>query len=57
MYLLAMGLQYRDPDYGNNFILPYPDLLLLSDSHGKFYDASHHIEDQNNGEVSYVDLP
>ncbi len=46
----SMGLQYRDPDYGNNFILPYPDLLLLSDSNGKFYDASHHINDQNNGE-------
>ena len=46
----SMGLQYRDPDYGNNFILPYPDLLLLSDSNGRFYDASHHFNDQNNGE-------
>ena len=27
----SMGLSYRDPDYANNnFILPYPDLLLLS---------------------------
>ena len=25
----SMGLSYRDPDYANNFILPYPDLLLL----------------------------
>ena len=44
-----MGLQYRDPDYSNNFIEPYPDLLLLSDSNGKFYDASSNIDDQNNG--------
>ena len=45
----SMGLQYRDPDYSNNFIEPYPDLLLLSDSNGKFYDASSNIDDQNNG--------
>ena len=45
-----MGLSYRDPDYANNFILPYPDLLLLSDSSGKMIDASANIDDQNNGE-------
>ena len=45
----SMGLQYRDPDYSNNFIEPYPDLLLLSDSNGKFYNASSNIDDQNNG--------
>ena len=46
----SMGLSYRDPDYANNFILPYPDLLLLSDSSGKMIDASANIDDQNNGE-------
>ena len=45
----SMGLQYRDPDYSNNFIEPYPDLLLLSDINGKFYDASSNIDDQNDG--------
>ncbi len=45
----SMGLQYRDSDYSNNFIEPYPDLLLLSDPQGKFYDASSNIDDQNNG--------
>ena len=45
----SMGLQYRDPDYSNNFIEPYPDLLLLSDTNGKFYDASSNIDDQNDG--------
>tara|TARA_B100002052_G_scaffold37093_1_gene29166 strand:+ start:18832 stop:20634 length:1803 start_codon:yes stop_codon:yes gene_type:complete len=45
----SMGLQYRDPDYANNFILPYPDLLLLSDSSGRFNDASANIDDQNDG--------
>ena len=46
----SMGLSYRDPDYANNFILPYPDLLLLSDSDGEFTDSSANIDDQNNGE-------
>ena len=46
----SMGLQYRDPDYANNFILPYPDLLLLSNSEGIFIESSTNIDDQNNGE-------
>ena len=46
----SMGLQYRDPDYSNNFILPYPDLLLLSNSEGIFIESSTNIDDQNNGE-------
>ena len=46
----SMGLQYRDPDYSNNFILPYPDLLLLSNSDGIFVESSANIDDQNNGE-------
>ena len=33
----------------NNFILPYPDLLLLGFI-GKMIDASANIDDQNNGE-------
>ena len=46
----SMGLQYRDPDYSNNFILPYSDLLLLSNSSGQLIDSSANIDDQNNGE-------
>ena len=45
----SMGLQYRDPDYSNNFILPYPHMLILSDSSGRFLDASDKIDDQNEG--------
>ena len=46
----SMGLQYRDSDYSNNFILPFPDLLLLSNSEGIFTESSANIDDQNNGE-------
>ena len=49
IFVGSMGLQYRDPDSANDFILPYPDLLLLSDSSGRFSDASANIDDQNNG--------
>ena len=49
IFVSSMGLQYRDPDSNNDFILPYPDLLLLSDSSGRFIDASLNIDDQNNG--------
>ncbi len=49
IFVGSMGLQYRDPDSANDFILPYPDLLLLSDSSGRFSDASTNIDDQNNG--------
>tara|TARA_X000000368_G_C23049776_1_gene720818 strand:- start:989 stop:2791 length:1803 start_codon:yes stop_codon:yes gene_type:complete len=46
----SMGIQYRSQDYSQNFIDPYPHLLLLSSASGKFIDSSHQIDDQNNGE-------
>tara|TARA_X000000950_G_scaffold98744_1_gene124853 strand:- start:6953 stop:8794 length:1842 start_codon:yes stop_codon:yes gene_type:complete len=45
----SMGIQFRSDDYSENFINPYPHLLLLSNSDGKFEDRSNQIEDQNNG--------
>ena len=45
----SMGIQYRSEDYSENFINPYPHLLLLSNSNGTFEDKSNQIEDQNNG--------
>ena len=45
----SMGLQYRNEDYSKNYISPYPDLLLLSNSSGKFEESSRNINDQNNG--------
>ncbi len=46
----SMGIQYRSSDYSENFINPYPHLLLLSNIDGKFEDKSYQIEDQNNGD-------
>ncbi len=45
----SMGIQFRSDDYSENFINPYPHLLLLSNSDGKFEDRSYQIEDQNQG--------
>jgi len=45
----SMGIQYRSSDYSENYIKPHPHLLLLSNSEKKFEDASHKIEDRNNG--------
>ena len=45
----SMGIQYRSSDYSENYINPHPHLLLLSNSEKKFEDASHKIEDRNNG--------
>ena len=45
----SMGIQYRSSDYSENYINPHPHLLLLSNSDKKFEDASHKIEDRNNG--------
>ena len=45
----SMGIQYRSNDYSENFISPYPHLLLLSNADGKFENRSHQIEDQNEG--------
>ena len=36
----SMGIQYRSQDYSENFINPYPHLLLLSNEDGKFEDKS-----------------
>ncbi len=46
----SMGIQYRDPDYSQNFINPYPHLLLLSNNEGKLENKSSQIEDTNNGQ-------
>tara|TARA_Y100001936_G_scaffold38534_1_gene36738 strand:- start:556 stop:2358 length:1803 start_codon:yes stop_codon:yes gene_type:complete len=46
----SMGIQYRSQDYSQNFIDPYPHLLLLSNPSGKLIDSSSQIEDQNNGD-------
>ena len=45
----SMGIQYRSQDYSENYINPYPHLLLLSNTEGKFEDKSNQIEDLNNG--------
>ena len=44
----SMGVQYRDEDYSENYIRYYPHLLMLSNSAGKFVDASLNIEHLNN---------
>ena len=55
-YLLAQWGYSIGSRLANDFILPYPDLLLLSDSSGRFSDASANIDDQNNGNGKFVDL-
>ena len=45
----SMGLQFRSQDYSENYIYPYPHLLLLSNPQGTFDDASNQIEDKNDG--------
>ena len=39
----SMGIQYRSENYNENFIDPFPHLLLLSNSEGKFQNKSHQI--------------
>ena len=46
----SMGKQVRSEDYSENYNKPYPHLLLLSNSEGRFEDKSINIQDQNNGE-------
>ncbi len=46
----SMGIQVRSEDYSENYIKPFPHLLLLSNSEGRFEDKSINIEDKNNGE-------
>ena len=45
----SMGIQVRSEDYSQNYINPYPHLLLLSDQNGKLVDRSSNITDDNNG--------
>ena len=45
----SMGIQYRSSDYSENFINPYPHMLLLSNADGKFEDRSFQLEDNNDG--------
>ena len=45
----SMGIQYRSSDYSENFIDPYPHMLLLSNADGKFEDRSFQLEDKNDG--------
>jgi hypothetical protein len=46
----SMGKQVRGEDQSQNYIAPFPHLLLLSNQNGFFEDKSSNIEDQNNGE-------
>ena len=43
----SMGIQYRGEDYSDNYINYYPHLLMLSNSSGKFVNASENIEHLN----------
>jgi len=46
----SMGRQYRSEDYSENYIRPYPHLLLLSGIDGKLKESASNITDDNNGE-------
>jgi hypothetical protein len=46
----SMGRQYRSEDYSENYIRPYPHLLLLSGLDGKLKESASNITDDNNGE-------
>ena len=43
----SMGKSVRYEDYSQNYIKPYPHLLLLSNSDGSFDDKSSNIQEQN----------
>jgi hypothetical protein len=45
----SMGIQYRGEDYSQNYINPYPHLLMLSNSNGKLIESSSNIIDDNDG--------
>ena len=45
----SMGIQYRGQDYSQNYINPYPHLLMLSNSNGKLVESSSNIIDDNGG--------
>ena len=45
----SMGIQYRGEDYSQNYINPYPHLLMLSNPDGKLVESSSNIIDDNDG--------
>jgi len=45
----SMGLQVRGEDYSQNYIDPFPHLLLLSNASGKLEESSANISDDNDG--------
>ncbi len=46
----SMGIQVRGPDYDENYIEPYPHLLLLSNESGKLVEEKGNIEKNNHAE-------
>ncbi len=46
----SMGIQVRKEDYDQNFIEPYPHLLLLSNEEGRLEESNEKIVDDNNGD-------
>ena len=49
LFASSMGIQYRGQDYSQNYINPYPHLLMLSNSNGKLIESSSNIIDDNDG--------
>ena len=49
LFASSMGIQYRGQDYSQNYINPYPHLLMLSNSNGKLVESSSNIIDDNDG--------
>ena len=48
----SMGIQVRGPSHEEDYIGPYPHLLLLSDQNGQLVKAEENIEDNNAGAAS-----
>ena len=46
----SMGKQVRGEDQSQDYIAPFPHLLILSNQNGYFEDKSSNIDDQNNGD-------
>ena len=49
IFVGSMGKQVRGEDSIQDYIKPYPHLLILSNQNGTFDDRSSNINDQNNG--------
>lgn len=45
----SMGIQVRKEDYDDNYIEPYPHLLLLSNKDGNLKESNENIIDDNSG--------